>query len=243
MDTAIDLDRLTVIRGDHTVLDGITASVPTGQITGLLGPSGSGKTTLMRTVIGAQRIASGTATVLGLRAGHRKLRREVGYVTQSPSVYGDLTVEQNVEYFAALYPARRASTRPDTADAVAAVGLGPYLTRRVDALSGGQRSRVSIACALVAHPTLLILDEPTVGLDPVLRAELWERFTAMAAAGTTLLVSSHVLDEAAHCARLVLLRDGALVGTPTPDEMLAETGADNLDDAFLTLIRALEARS
>ena len=241
MDTAIDLDGLTVDRGGNTVLNAVTSAVPAGRITGLLGPSGSGKTTLMRAVVGAQRITSGTVTVLGRPAGDRALRARIGYVTQAPSVYADLTVQENLEYFAALYPARRPTAAADVADAMAAVGLDSLTDRRVDSLSGGQRSRVSVACALVARPDLLILDEPTVGLDPVLRADLWERFDALAAGGATLLVSSHVLDEAAHCDRLLLLRDGALIADLTPRELLDTTGAATMDDAFLTLIRRREA--
>ncbi|GAA4389966.1 ABC transporter ATP-binding protein [Tsukamurella soli] len=243
MPAAVDFDSLTVVRSGHTVLDGITATVGSGSITGLLGPSGCGKTTLMRVAVGAQRISSGSATVLGHPAGSRILRSEIGYVTQSPSVYADLTVEQNVRYFAALYPARRRTADADVADAIAAVGLDGFRGRRTDALSGGQRSRVSVACALVARPPLLILDEPTVGLDPVLRADLWERFAALAEAGTTLLVSSHVMDEAAHCSRLILLRDGRLVAALTPDELRERTGESSLDDAFLALIRRQEAHS
>ena len=241
MDTAIDLDGLTVDRGGNTVLNAVTSAVPAGRITGLLGPSGSGKTTLMRAVVGAQRITSGTVTVLGRPAGDRALRARIGYVTQAPSVYADLTVQENLEYFAALYPARRPTAAADVADAMAAVGLDSLTDRRVDSLSGGQRSRVSVACALVARPDLLILDEPTVGLDAVLRADLWERFDALAAGGATLLVSSHVLDEAAHCDRLLLLRDGALIADLTPRELLDTTGAATMDDAFLTLIRRREA--
>ncbi|GAB3134343.1 ABC transporter ATP-binding protein [Tsukamurella serpentis] len=240
MSTAIMLSGLTIVRSATTVLDHIDAEVPAGAITGLLGPSGCGKTTLMRTVVGAQRITAGTATVLGRPAGSPELRSRIGYTTQSPAVYDDLTLQQNVEYFAALYPARRATSRADVADALAAVSLHENADRRASTLSGGQRSRLSIACALVAHPELLILDEPTVGLDPVLRADLWERFAAMAGAGTTVLVSSHVMDEAAHCDRLILLRAGTLVVECSPSELLTRTGATSLDDAFLTLIRDQE---
>ncbi|GAA1082332.1 ABC transporter ATP-binding protein [Tsukamurella spumae] len=241
MTSAITLSGLTVVRSGTTVLDHLDAEIPAGAITGLLGPSGSGKTTLMRVIVGAQRITGGTATVLGRPAGRADLRARIGYTTQSPAVYGDLTVAQNVAYFGALYPGRRASAKADVAEAIAAVGLEAFAGRRADSLSGGQHSRVSIACALVAHPELLILDEPTVGLDPLLRAELWERFAAMAAAGTTLLVSSHVMDEAAHCARLLLLREGRLVASPTPSELLSSTGAPTLDEAFLALVRNQEA--
>jgi ABC-2 type transport system ATP-binding protein len=230
---AIQLDGLGVRRGRQQILRDITAAVPAGQITGLLGPSGSGKTTLIRAIMGVQRIAAGSATVLGRPAGHPQLRRVVSYVTQTPSVYADLTVAQNARYFAALY-----GLGPAAADrAVRAVGLAEDGDRLVALLSGGQQRRASLACALVADPALIVLDEPTVGLDPALREDLWGRFRQMAADGVTLLVSSHVMDEAARCDRLILLREGAIVADETPARLLAQTGAADLDAAFLTLIQ------
>jgi ABC-2 type transport system ATP-binding protein len=228
---AVRIEDLTVRRGSTLALDRVTLSVPRGSITGLLGPSGCGKTTLMRSVVGTQRIAGGTIEVLGLPAGNKELRGRVGYVTQAPSVYTDLTVEENVRYFADLHHRR---DRVD--DSIRAVGLEDMRGRRTAQLSGGQRSRVSIASALVGSPDILILDEPTVGLDPVLRAELWERFRELADAGTTLLVSSHVMDEADHCDALVLMRNSRVVAQLTPDELRAQTHQTNLETAFLTLI-------
>lgn len=220
-------------RGKNDVLHSIDLQISTGSITGLLGPSGCGKTTLMRSIVGTQIVAGGEVHVLGDRAGSRDLRRRVGYVTQSPTVYGDLTVTHNVHYFGRLY----GKTSADVSAAVDAVGLTRYADQLGADLSGGQLGRLSLACALVASPELLILDEPTVGLDPVLRVELWERFAELARSGTTLLVSSHVMDEADHCADLVLLRDGHLLAHLTPDELRAKTGRDQLEDAFLELIR------
>ncbi|RAX17427.1 ATP-binding cassette domain-containing protein [Pseudarthrobacter sp. AG30] len=231
--TAVAASSLTVKLGRRTVLAGLNFSIPAGRITGLLGPSGSGKTTLMRTIVGAQRIAGGTVEVLGLPAGSAALRRQVGYVTQSPSVYPDLTVEANVRYFGAMHRKGKA----DVAEAVAAVGLQALARRKTADLSGGQVNRVSLACALVAHPRLLVLDEPTVGLDPVLRADLWERFRAMARAGTTLLVSSHVMEEASRCDTLLLLREGRLLAQLTPDELSRRGHSSNLEQAFLAIIR------
>jgi len=239
MHTAIDVRDLVVRRGGRPVLHGLTASVPAGSVTGLLGPSGSGKTTLMRAVVGVQRVAAGTVTVLGLPAGSAALRHRLGYVTQAPSVYADLTVRENVRYFAAL----RGATVTDADRAVADVGLHTAAGQLVGTLSGGQRSRVSLACALVGRPELLVLDEPTVGLDPVLRAELWAMFHGLAAAGTTLLVSSHVMDEAARCDRLLLVRAGRLIADDTPAAIRATAGTDDLDEAFLRLIKAIEAKS
>src|SRR5687768_3958297 len=233
MDAAITVSGLVVDRGRRRVLHGMTFAVPPGQVTGLLGPSGSGKTTLMRALVGVQQVRAGEVTVLGAPAGSPQLRHRVGYVTQAPSVYDDLTVRENVRYFASLYgmSAREADA------ALSDVGLADAAGQLVRDLSGGQMSRVSLACALVGSPEVLVLDEPTVGLDPVLRVELWDRFHAMAAAGTTLLVSSHVMDEAGRCDRLVLLRDGLLVTDTTPGELRAEAGTHDLEEAFLRVVR------
>ncbi|MGN9765038.1 ABC transporter ATP-binding protein [Micromonospora sp. SD12] len=234
MDEAIAVRDLVLKRGGRRVLHGVSASVPRGVVTGLLGPSGSGKTTLLRAVVGVQVVGAGSVTVLGRPAGSPELRRRVGYLTQAPSVYADLTVRENARYFAALHGRGRA----EADRAVAEVGLGSAAGQLVGSLSGGQRSRASLACALVGEPELLVLDEPTVGQDPVLRADLWARFHAMAAAGTTLLVSSHVMDEAARCDRLLLIREGRLIADDTPDAVRAAAGTDDLDEAFLRLIRA-----
>ncbi|RIV38494.1 ABC transporter ATP-binding protein [Micromonospora radicis] len=236
MDHVIAVRGLVVDRGRRRVLDGIDAAVPRGSVTGLLGPSGSGKTTLMRAIVGVQVIAAGTVTVLGQPAGSAGLRHRVGYLTQAPSVYADLTVRENARYFAALHGRGRA----EADHAVADVGLASAARQLVGSLSGGQRSRASLACALVGEPELIVLDEPTVGQDPVLRADLWARFHALAAAGTTLLVSSHVMDEAARCDRLLLIREGRLIADDTPDAVRAAAGVDDLDEAFLRLIRAGE---
>src|SRR5215203_1540015 len=229
MDAAITVSGLVVDRGRRRVLHGLGFAVPPGQVTGLLGPSGSGKTTLMRALVGVQQVASGEVTVLGEPAGSPALRSRVGYVTQAPSVYPDLTVRENARYFAALYG--RGAREADAA--VADVGLAEAAHQLVADLSGGQRSRASLACALVGEPELLVLDEPTVGLDPVLRVELWSRFHALADAGTTLVVSSHVMDEAARCDRLLLLREGRLLSDSTPAELRSRAGTDDLEAAFL----------
>jgi ABC-2 type transport system ATP-binding protein len=236
MDTAIEVHHLVVERGKRTVLAGIDCTIPAGSVTGLLGPSGSGKTTLIRAIVGVQIVKSGTVTVLGRPAGSAPLRREVGYVTQAPSVYADLSVRENARYFAALY-----GLSAGAADrAIADVGLAGAAGQLVGNLSGGQRSRASLACALVSTPRLLVLDEPTVGQDPVLRADLWARFRALATQGTTLLVSSHVMDEAGRCDRLLLIREGRLIGDGTPAAIRASAGTDDLDEAFLRLIQQQE---
>ncbi|GAB2451207.1 ABC transporter ATP-binding protein [Xylanimonas ulmi] len=233
---AVRVRGLTVVRGGSTILEGLDLDVPSGRVVGLLGPSGSGKTTLMRSIVGVQANVTGDLQVLGAPAGSPSLRRRVGYVTQSASVYADLSVTENLQYFAALAGLRGAAARGAVAAAVDAVDLGGHERQQVVTLSGGERSRVSLAGALVADPELLVLDEPTVGLDPVLRRDLWTMFHRLADEGRTLLVSSHVMDEAARCDRLLLLRAGTLVADTTPDALLAETGAPDAERAFLTLI-------
>jgi ABC-2 type transport system ATP-binding protein len=232
-DVAIDVQNLRVIRGKRVALDNISVQIARGTITGLLGPSGCGKTTLMRCIVGTQIVASGTVTVLGRPAGSADLRHRVGYVTQDPTIYDDLRILDNVRYFAALY-----GTDANAADeAIAAVGLEDHRTALCGNLSGGQRTRASLACALVAHPELLVLDEPTVGLDPVLRVELWEQFHQLARRGTTLIVSSHVMDEADHCGDLLLMREGHLLTHSTPAKLREDTGCQSLEQAFLSVIR------
>jgi ABC-2 type transport system ATP-binding protein len=236
MTEAIEVRDLVVDRGRKEVLHGISLDVPAGSVTGLLGPSGSGKTTLMRAVVGVQIVRSGTVTVLGQPAGARDLRHRIGYLTQAPSVYSDLTVTENARYFGAVFGADDAA-----ADAVVErVGLAGQADQLVSTLSGGQHSRASLACALVGNPELLVLDEPTVGQDPVLRDELWAMFRRLAEEGTTLLVSSHVMDEANRCDRLVLIREGQIVADDTPRAVKDTAGTDDLDQAFLRIIRERE---
>ncbi|OBF88086.1 multidrug ABC transporter ATP-binding protein [Mycobacterium sp. 852002-51152_SCH6134967] len=236
---AVEIRNLRVIRGNRLAVDDVTVSVAPGTITGLLGPSGCGKTTLMRSVVGTQIISSGTVTVLGKPVGSAGLRHRVGYVTQNPTIYDDLRVIDNVRYFASLY-----GTGADSADdAVTAVGLNDHRTALGANLSGGQRTRVSLACALVSHPDLLVLDEPTVGLDPVLRVELWAHFQQLSRQGTTLLVSSHVMDEADHCGDLLLMREGRVLAHTTPSKLREDTRCQSLEEAFLSVIKRSTAAS
>jgi ABC-2 type transport system ATP-binding protein len=238
MEHAIEVRDLVVVRGKRPVIHGLSCTVPRGSVTGLLGPSGSGKTTLMRCVVGVQKIVSGTVAVLGRPAGAAPLRRQIGYLTQAPSVYADLTVRENARYFGALCGVSAA----DADQTVKDVGLGDAAKQLVRTLSGGQQARASLACALVGRPPVLVLDEPTVGQDPVLRNELWQRFHALAAAGTAILVSSHVMDEAGRCDRLLLIREGRIIADDTPDAVRAAAATDDLDEAFLRLVLAQEAR-
>ncbi len=227
---AIEITGLRVTRGSRAVLDGLTFSIPRGSVAGLLGPSGCGKTTLLRSIVGVQRIAAGAVTVLGEPAGTASLRRRVAYVTQAPSVYADLTVEANLRYFAAVLGV------PHDLATLEAVGLADRRRDVVGRLSGGQRGRVSLACALLGDPELIVLDEPTVGLDPVLRQDLWRLFHELAASGTTLLISSHVMDEAERCDRLLLMRNGRLIADEAPGALRSRTGARDLEGAFLRLV-------
>jgi ABC-2 type transport system ATP-binding protein len=234
---AVAIAGLGVVRGGRPVLDSLSLTIAAGSITGLLGPSGCGKTTLMRCVVGVQVTAGGTVTVLGLPAGSPPLRRRVGYVTQAPSVYADLTVRENLRYFARVLgaPAQRVD------EVAATVGLEGQVDALVAALSGGQQARVSLATALLGSPELLVLDEPTVGLDPVLRIELWDAFRQLADAGTTLLVSSHVMDEAERCDDLVLMRDGEVLAAESRQALIARTGAADVEQAFLQLVTGRQA--
>lgn len=230
-DPAVIVRDLDVRRGDKRVLPGISLLVRSGLVTTLVGPSGSGKTTLMRAIVGVQVVHGGDVVVLGRPAGTPELRRRVAYVTQAPSVYADLTVRENLAYFARVVsaPSRRIDEVTTTVD------LHNQIDQVVGTLSGGERSRASLAVALLAHPKLLILDEPTVGLDPVLRQRLWDSFHALVDQGTTILVSTHVMEEADRCQELVLMREGRIVAAAPPQQLLRDTGAENLEHAFIAL--------
>ncbi len=229
---AIRIENLRVVRGGVLVLPGLTCEVAAGSVTGLLGPSGSGKSTLMRAVVGVQQVAEGSVTVIGHPAGSVALRTGVGYMTQAPSVYGDLTVHENLVFFGEVLGQPKAAVE----HVLAEVALHEHGPRLVSSLSGGERARVSLAAALLGEPRLLVLDEPTVGLDPVLRRDLWQLFHRLAAHGATLLVSSHVMDEADRCDALLLLREGRLLAQATPGELRTRTGERDLDAAFLRLV-------
>ena len=231
-DPAIAVDGLRVRRGGRPVLHGLSFSVTAGTVTGLLGPSGCGKTTLMRAIVGVQVVESGRVEVLGRPAGSPPLRSRIGYLTQAPSVYGDLTVRENLRFFARVLDVGEDRIE----EVIEAVALGEHAAQAVSRLSGGQQARVSLATALLGEPRVLVLDEPTVGLDPVLRRDLWATFAGLARSGVTLLVSSHVMEEAEHCDELLLMREGGLLAVDTPDGLRRRTGRAQLDEAFLALI-------
>lgn len=238
---AVEVRGLQVRRGRTEVFTGLDLDIPRGQITGLMGPSGCGKTTLMRAIVGVQKIKGGTVTVLADPAGTPAQRRRVAYDTQAASVYGDLTIRQNLLYFARMIGAPSS----DVDRVIEQVGLAGQARQTIDSLSGGQESRVSLAVAMLGTPELLVLDEPTVGLDPLLRAELWGIFRTLAESGATIVASSHVMDEALRCDRIVLLRSGRIIADTTPAALLSDTGETDPDAAFLALIErdALAATS
>ena len=229
---AIDVRTLRVVRGGRLVLDDVALTVRAGCVTGLLGPSGSGKTTLIRAIVGVQQVVAGEVSVLGKPAGAASLRTRVAYATQSAAVYDDLSVRENLAYFGRILDADAARSP----EVIARTHLEDVADRVVAKLSGGQRARVSLAVALLGNPKVLVLDEPTVGLDPVLRRDLWALFHELADGGATVLVSTHVMDEADHCDELVLLRDGGVLATGTPAALRREAGAETLDEVFLRLV-------
>ena len=235
MKNVVEVRDLVVVRGGREVLPGISLDVTSG-VTGLLGPSGCGKTTLLRCLVGAQRVRSGGVDVLGEPAGSAALRTRIGYVTQAASVYDDLSVAENLAFFARVLGVDRSAVDR----AIEAVALGDHRDQVVGRLSGGQRSRAGLAVALLGEPDLLVLDEPTVGLDPVLRRDLWALFHRIADAGAAVLVSSHVMDEAERCHRLLLMREGRIIADGSPDEIRARTGAGDIEQAFLRVVEGRE---
>lgn len=232
MTSAISITGLSVIRDGTTVLHEFELEVEAGKILGLLGPSGSGKTTIMRSVVGLQRLTSGAIKVLGAPAGDKTLRTRISYSTQDASIYRDLTCSENIEYFAALQG--RATSSTD--EILELVDLGRNRKQLAATLSGGERARLALATALVGRPEILILDEPTVGLDPLLRRDLWSLFHRFTHEGKTLLVSSHMMEEADHCDELVLLREGAILAKGTPRELRTQAGFENMDAVFISLV-------
>ena len=232
MNNAVEISGLTVVRGGRPVLDGLDLAIG-GGVTGLLGPSGCGKTTLMRCLVGVQRLRAGSVRVFGEEAGSRLLRDRIGYHTQAASVYDDLSVAENLSFFARV----RGLPRAAVTEAISAVELDDHADQVVRSLSGGERSRASLAVALLGSPDLLVLDEPTVGLDPVLRQQLWRLFHRLAEAGSAVFVSSHVMDEADRCDRLLLMRSGEIIADGAPTEIRERTGSPDIEHAFLKIVQ------
>jgi len=229
---AIIAKDLTVVKQKKPILHDVSFELAPGKLVGLIGPSGSGKTTLMRTLIGMQIASKGSAQLLGLPAGAKALRRHIGYRSQDPAAYSDLTVEQNLRYFATLTRANKSQVT----QILEQVDLTPQRKQLVSTLSGGQMARVSLAIALLGSPSILVLDEPTIGLDPVLRVQLWELFHQLRDAGKTIIVSSHVMDEAERCDDLLLLRDGGLLWHGEAAQLKKTTNTDSVEAAFLKLV-------
>ena len=234
MNNLVEIRDLVVDRGGRRVLHGLDLTIERGSVTGLLGPSGCGKSTLIRSLVGVQRLVSGHVRIAGTEAGSKELRDRIGYVTQDPSVYLDLTVRENLDFFARVL----GIDGENVERAIRRVDLTDHADRVVGRLSGGQLSRASLAVALLGRPELLVLDEPTVELDPVLRRDLWALFHQLADDGAAVFVSSHVMDEAERCDRLLLMRDGLIIADDTPDRIREKTGTDDIETAFLVLVEA-----
>jgi ABC-2 type transport system ATP-binding protein len=228
---AVDVVDVQKKFGVLIALDGVNLHIRTGEIYGLLGPNGAGKTTLIRSIVGLVAPDAGTVAVLGRRMPDVDNLRNVGYMTQQAALYPGLSVEENVQFFAAINGADEAGVT----DVLKLVRLDDRRKSVVATLSGGMRQRCSLACALVHKPKLLLLDEPTVGVDPQLRVQFWEDFRRMAENGTTIIVSSHVMDEAERCQRLGLIQYGKMLAERTPSEVRAQAGTNNLEEAFLKL--------
>ncbi len=229
-------DLSVTYEGRFKALDSINLDLPAGKITGFIGPSGAGKTTLIRVMVGRQKITSGTVRVLGRDTGAGKLRGQFSYMTQGLSVYPDLTARENLAYFARMLGLKRKAVGDAVASALNQVDLLPHADQIVSSLSGGQKQRVSLGVALLGDPKLLFLDEPTVGLDPVLREQLWELFRKLAADGKTVIVSSHVMDEADRCDDLVLIRGGKVLAHASPHDFCAQTHSKTVEEGFVKLV-------
>lgn len=237
METAIKIENLQVTLGKHfQALNDISVDLPAGKIIGFIGPSGAGKTTLIRTIVGRQKLTGGSVMIFGVPAGDTKLRKSVSYMTQEVSVYGDLTVSENITYFATMLGVPRSQIAPETARLLDVVDLKAQAVQMVERLSGGQKQRVSLAIALIGKPRLMVLDEPTVGLDPLLREQLWSLFRELAKDGTTLIISSHVMDEAERCDELLLIRDGQVLASGTPKQLCQRTDTKTIEQSFLKLV-------
>ena len=226
----ITTDKLSKKFGDLVAVNDLSLNVEQGEIFGLLGPNGSGKTTLMRMLVGLVKPTTGSASVLGRRPAEKTHLSDIGYMTQAGALYGDLTVRENVEFFFAMCGGKN---RERIAEVINLVELSDRARSMVNTLSGGLKQRASLACALVHEPRLLILDEPTVGIDPTLRAAFWRYFRKLGSEGVTILVSSHSMDEAARCDRLSFMRQGVLLAVGTPQQIMDGAQAPNLEDAFL----------
>jgi ABC-2 type transport system ATP-binding protein len=237
VESSVTLKDLSVTLGGRVkALQNVTVAFPTGKTIGVIGPSGAGKTTLIRCIVGRQRTNAGEIRVFNLPAGSPALRRQLTYMTQELSVYSDLTVYENLKYFAVMSGQPKKHIKSLVNDLLKQVDLTDKAGVLVSNLSGGQKQRASLAVALIGSPKLMVLDEPTVGLDPVLREKLWDLFARLAKQGITLIISSHSMDEANRCDDLVLIRDGILIAHDSPGQLRSQTGTKSIEDAFLKLV-------
>lgn len=234
-DIALRYDRVVKSFGEIQALDGLDLTVRKGEVFGLLGPNGSGKTTAIRLLMGLERATSGKLTALGMSAPDRRLNTRIGYMPQETALYQDLTVEENLELFGELYGMEDALLERRMTELLRLVDLDRRRDAVVHTLSGGMRHRTSLVASLLHDPELLVLDEPTVGVDPELRASFWGHFDELAARGVTVLITTHYMDEARNCGRIGLLRGGRLIAQGTPAEVMAEAGTDDLETAFLRI--------
>jgi len=218
---------------DKEVLHGITLNVNKSEIFGLLGPSGSGKTTLVKLIAGIDEATSGKIEVLGTAMPKLEMMKRIGYMAQSDALYTELTAKENLEFFGALFGLRGEKLKKRMLEVMELVNLTDHLKRFVSAYSGGMKRRLSLAIALLHAPEVLILDEPTVGIDPVLRKTIWDEFRSQSNKGTTIIVTTHVMDEADKCDRLGMVRDGHLIAVGTSEQLKEQSGGTNLEDAFL----------
>ncbi|HSW84985.1 MAG TPA: ABC transporter ATP-binding protein [Candidatus Saccharimonadales bacterium] len=237
MATSVKINKLNVTLGGQVkALKNISLEIAEGKITGIIGPSGAGKTTLIKCIVGRLEVSAGTVEILGFRAGASQLRHQLSYMTQEQSVYSDLTVKENLLYFACMVGQTKKQAGKTIEKLLATIEMSDKQNALISNLSGGQKQRVSLAIALIASPKLMVLDEPTIGLDPALRERLWKIFNEIARQGTTLIISSHSMDEARRCEDLVLLREGEIIAHSSPQQLLKNTNTSNVEDAFLKLV-------
>jgi len=235
MDTGacIVLRKVNKFFGKKHVLKDIDLEVPYGQIFGMLGPSGCGKTTLVKIAAGILTATSGEAFVLGRAMPNLGLMSKIGYMAQSDALYSSLTAVENLRFFGAMYGMKKAELAQRVEEVLALVGLSADLHKPVEAFSGGMKRRLSLAIAILHRPPVLVLDEPTVGIDPLLRRQIWEELNKLAAGGVTILVTTHVMDEAEKCHRLAMMREGRLIARGTARELKEQVGVSSLEEAFI----------
>jgi ABC-2 type transport system ATP-binding protein len=233
IDPAIRVRGLSRAFGHQTVLSDITLDIQSSEIFGLLGPSGSGKTTLVKMIAGIDEGTSGEVVMLGTKLPNLSMMERIGYMAQSDALYEELTAKENLDFFAALFGLKGAIKKTRTAYVMELVGLGEHMNGIVASYSGGMKRRLSLAIALLHDPRILILDEPTVGIDPLLRKSIWSELEKLSRQGTTILITTHVMDEAEKCHRLGLIREGRLIAVGSPEALKQETGSFTIEEAFL----------